>query len=149
MKLCLVCSAGGHLVELQQLSKIYKDREHFFMTFKRHDSEYISKNERVYFIKDPERNPVSLAINFLQSLYILLKERPDAVITTGAGVAVIPCYIAKLLGKKVIYIESLCRISEPSLSGEIVYRIADLFLVQWAQLKSKYGDKAIHAGSVF
>jgi beta-1,4-N-acetylglucosaminyltransferase len=71
------------------------------------------------------------------------------IISTGAGVAVPTCFLGKFLFKsKFIFIESFCRIKEPSLSGKLIYPIADLFFVQWKNLLNFYGKKAIYRGSV-
>ncbi len=149
MKICLACSAGGHLTEVLQLALVYKKYDHFFITFKRKDSEDLSKTERVYFITDPKRNIIKLLKNIKESITILLREKPDVIITTGAGVVIPTCYIAKILGKKIIFIESFCRIFEKSFTGRLIYPIAGLFLIQWKELSGKYGRKAIHAGPVF
>jgi len=146
LKICIVCSAGGHLTEIKLLEDLYKKWDHFFITFKRNNSINLSKKEKVYFIKDPSRNPISLLITTIQTLVILLKEKPDLIISNGAGVAIPACYIAKLIGKKVIFIESFCRM-EPSLSGKFAYPVADLFLVQYPQLKKEY-KKAVYTGSL-
>lgn len=148
MKICLACSAGGHLTEMLQLKEIYKKYDHFFLTFKREDSRELAKKEKVCFVKDTSRNPLNFIINFFQSLWILLKKRPDIIITTGAGVAVPTCYLAKGFGKKIIFIETFCRPTEGSLSGKVVYPIADLFLVQWKTQLKKY-KKAIYGGPLF
>jgi len=144
MKIALACSAGGHLTEMQQLEDVYKKFSHFFITFEREDSKELGK--KGYFIIDPKRNPIKLLKNIAQGFKIFLRERPDVVITTGAGVVVPFCYITKLFGKKVIYIESFCRIEEPSLTGRMMYSIADLFFVQWEELLEKYGNKARFCG---
>ncbi|MBD3155766.1 MAG: hypothetical protein GF368_03870 [Candidatus Aenigmarchaeota archaeon] len=145
VKICIACSAGGHLTEIKLLKKIYEKNEHFFLTFKRNNSLSLSKKEKVYFIKDPSRNPLSLLVNIVQSFRILKKENPDYIISNGAGVAIPACYIAKMMGKKVIFIESFCRM-EPSLSGKLAHPVSDLFLVQYPQLKESY-KKAVYAGS--
>jgi UDP-N-acetylglucosamine:LPS N-acetylglucosamine transferase len=147
MKICLACSAGGHLTELLQIKKAFEGYEHFFVTFKREDT--INFKERVYFAEDPKRNFFKLLKNVVQSVRILLKEKPDVIITTGAGVVVPLCYLGKLLGAKIIYIESFARIDSASFSGKLIYPIADLFFVQWRHLLGKYGKKAQYGGSVF
>ncbi|MFQ6137008.1 MAG: PssD/Cps14F family polysaccharide biosynthesis glycosyltransferase [Candidatus Hydrothermarchaeales archaeon] len=147
LRICLASSAGGHLTELLQLKEVVDGHDHFFVTFKREDTEDF--DEEVYFIVDPKRNPLKLIKNFVQSLKIVAKERPDVIITTGAGVVVPLCYIGKLFGAKIIFIESFARITSRSLSGAVVYPIADLFFVQWESMLTKYGKKAIYGGSVF
>jgi UDP-N-acetylglucosamine:LPS N-acetylglucosamine transferase len=148
MKLCIAVSAGGHLSEIKQIEECYKKHEHFFITFKRFDSEELSKKNKVYFVVDPKRNPLNLIHNFIQSFFILLKEKPDAVISTGAGVALPSLLIAKLMRKKTVFIESFCRISSPSLSGRIAYKFVDLFLVQWKE-NLRFYPKAKYKGAVF
>ena len=148
MKICLACSAGGHLSELLQLEKFYKKHKHFFLTFKRQDSEYLAKKEKVYFVKDPVHNPLNIIINFFQSLRVFLLQRPDVIISTGAGVVVATYYIAKLFGKKIIFIEGFCRVKKPSIPGRMIYPISDLFIVQWKSLL-KFYPKSKHGGPIF
>lgn len=147
-KVCLACSAGGHLTELLQLEQAWQNTEHFFVSDKRLNAIDLAEKEKVYFVTCPRRNPLKLVLNFLQSIKIFLKERPNIVISTGADTAIPICLIARLFGKKVAFIESFCRIKEPSLSGKIMYKTATLFLVQWKENK-KFFPKATFAGSVF
>lgn len=146
MKICLACSAGGHLTELMQLEEAYNGYESFVATFRREDTENLPG--KVYYLMDPKRNPLKILLNFFQALRVALIERSDVVITTGAGVVVPLCIISKLLGSKIIYIESFARIDSRSLSGVLLYPLADLFFVQWEQLLDKYGNKAQYGGKV-
>ena len=148
MKLCIACSTGGHLLQLLQLKQIYSKYNHFFLTFKRPMSKSLAKQEKAFFVKDPGKNPINLLINIFQSLSIFLQQQPDVIISTGAGVAVPICYIAKFFGKRVVFIESFSRVQQPSLSGTFVYPIADLFIVQWRQLL-KFYKRAKYGGSIF
>ena len=148
MKVCLTCSAGGHLTELLQLRDSWKGKNHYFVSDYRSNAISLSKKEKIHFVKCPRRNPLAFALNFFQSLKIFLKEKPGVVVSTGADTAIATCLIAKLFGRKVVFIESFCRIKSPSLSGKIMYRIADLFLVQWEE-NLKFFPKAEYAGSVF
>ena len=147
-KICLACSAGGHLTELLQLEKAWKDKSHYFVSDKRLNAIDLSKKEKVFFVSCPRKNPINLTINFLQSLWLFLWQKPTIVISTGADTAIPTCLIAKFFGRKIIFIESFCRINEPSLSGKIMYKKANLFLVQWSENK-KFFPKAEYEGSVF
>lgn len=149
IKLCLTCSAGGHLTELMYLKQCYSKHPHFFITFKREDTKDLAKQEKVYFVEDPKRNIKKFFKSLFQTSSILSKEHPDVVISTGAGIGVVTCYIAKLFfGSKIIFLESFCRIEEPSLSGRLVFSISDMFFVQWEEMLQKYGEKAIYRGAV-
>ncbi len=146
MKICLACSAGGHLTEILQINPAFIGHKTFFLTFLREDSREL---KNAYFVEDPKRNPLRAIKTFLQSLSIMRKENPDIIFTTGAGIAVPIAWIAKIFGKKVIFLESFCRVNQPSLSGRLIYPVADLFLVQWKEMLSKYGKKAEYWGRVF
>lgn len=111
-------------------------------------SESLAKKERVIFVEDPGKNPLKLLMNIFQSLLVFLKERPNVVISSGAGVAVPMCYFAKIFGKKLIFIESFSRVENPSLSGILIHPIADLFIVQWRPLLKHYKN-VVYGGSIF
>ena len=138
MKICLAASVGGHLTQIMRLETVYRKRPHFFITFYTGALQKLSDKEKVFFVRDTKRNPINFLINFFQSLKIFLQERPDVVISTGAGVAIPICLLAKLAKRKVIFIEEFCRVYSPSISGRICYYISDLFIVQWEFLKRYY-----------
>ena len=79
---------------------------------------------------------------------ILRKEKPDLIISSGAAVAVPFFYIGKLLGAKLIYVEVFDRINSSTLTGKLVYPVADRFIVEWEEMKKVY-PKAINLGSIF
>lgn len=148
MKVCLACSAGGHLTQILRLEDVWKKHPHFFVSEKNVDALELKKKEKVYFVMVPRRSHLRLLISFIQSFFIFLRERPDVVITTGADTAFATCILAKFFGKKLVFIESFSRITTQSLSGKLLYPRADLFLVQWPEQK-KFYPKAEFAGSVF
>ncbi len=102
----------------------------------------------MYYVAVPRRNPLNLLVNFFQAFSIFLREKPDVVISTGADVSVPLMLIAKLFLRKVVFIESFCRVKTPSLSGKIMYPLADLFLVQWVE-NLEFFPRAEFSGSVF
>jgi len=149
INICIACSAGGHLTEILQIRDAYEKYNRFYITFERENSKELAEREKVYFVEDPERSIKNLIKCIFQSFKILLKEKPKVILSTGAGVAVPTCFISKIFFKtKIIFIESFCRIDKPSLTGKLIYPIADLFFVQWKKLLKKYGDKAIYKGAV-
>ncbi|MBI1971711.1 MAG: capsular biosynthesis protein [Candidatus Aenigmarchaeota archaeon] len=149
MKIALPSSAGGHLTELMQIRGAFDKHDKFFVTVRRKDTEDLSLKEKVYFVEDTGRSPAGLLKNIADSLKIALKEKPDVVITTGAGAAIPFSIISKLLGAKLVYIESYCRANSKSWSGDLLYPFADVFLVQWPSMVSRYGKKAQYWGGVF
>ncbi len=150
-KIAFVASAGGHLEEISRLKGIEKKYESFLVTEK---SGFVIKDfcEKRYYVPMMNRKQLSFLPRFIwlfyRTLVILLKEKPDFIITTGALVAYPFCVIGKLLGIKVIYVESFARVSEPSLTGKLVYNMSDLFMVQWEDMLVKY-PKSMLGGGIF
>ncbi len=147
-KLCLACSAGGHLSEMMQLKEFYSGYPHFFLAFRRSDTESLAKTERVFFARLPARNPLATMRCFFECMRIIRKEKPDIVLSTGADIGLIACVAGKLLGKKIVFIESFCRPEKPGISGRIAYIFADLFIYQWKELAGFY-PRGIYGGSIF
>lgn len=139
MKFCLVSSSGGHLLQLFVLEEWWKKHERFWVTFKKEDAISLLEKETVYWAYFPtNRNIKNLIKNIYIALKILFKERPDIIVSTGAGVAVSFFYLGKLLGAKLIYIEVYDRIDSPTLTGKLVYPITDAFVLQWEEQKKFY-----------
>jgi UDP-N-acetylglucosamine:LPS N-acetylglucosamine transferase len=144
MRICLASSAGGHLTEALEIGRGI-DGEKFFVTFHSPHLKDTLREWEYYVITDPRRNPIRLMKAFLQSLKLLLIKRPDVVISTGAGVTVPICYLGKMFGARIIYVECGCRVTKPSIGARIIYPIADLFIVRWKPLlkyfkRAKYGE---------
>ncbi len=87
--------------------------------------------------------------SMLQSFKAIWKSKAKAVIANGGGAAVAPVIVGWLLGCKIIFIESACRVKTRSLAGRASYWLfADLFIVQWEEQLKNY-PKAIYAGRPF
>lgn len=150
-KVCFICSSGGHYSELKNLFNLSKQYHSFLVTEK--TPNFSNMNfEKIYFVKEINRKEKFFIFNFLKllfkSLWILIIERPKVIITTGALASYPLCYFGHLLHSKVIYIESLARVSSLSKTGEKLYHIADYFFVQWEELHNKY-PQTIYAGNVY
>lgn len=128
---CLTYSAGGHLAELERALDGLHFENCFHVTYLGGRTSTIAPG-RIYHVCHPRRSVARTLLNAAQSLWLLLRERPEIVISTGADVAVPTIVIAKLLGAKVVFIETSGSI-EPSLAGRLVYRFSDLFVVPWPE----------------
>jgi len=149
MKICLAFSPGGHFTEMRKIMDAFKGHDIIYVTIKLKTTENLP---RVYFVTDTFSTTrifmlFKMIVITIQSLKIILKEKPKVIISSGADVTIPICYLGKLFGKKILYIESLCRINDISPSGKIIYPIADIFLVQWEKLTKKY-SKAKYWGTV-
>ena len=149
LKICLVGSSGGHLLQMFMLRPFWENKERFWVTFDKEDARSLLEGEKMYSCYYPtNRNIKNLFKNTFVAIKVLLHEKPDVIISTGAAVAVPFFYIGKLLGKKCIYIEVYDRIDKGTLTGKLVYPISDVFIVQWEEQKQVY-PKAINLGGIF
>lgn len=149
IKVCLVCSSGGHLTHLYMLKPFWEDKERFWVTFNKEDAKSLLHDEKKYNCYFPTNRSIKALIkNTKLAIKILKKEKPDLIISSGAAVAVPFFYIGKILGCKTIYIEVFDRIDKPTLTGKIIYPVSDRFIVQWEEQKKVY-KKAINLGSIF
>jgi len=112
-------------------------------------AEKMKKTNRVRTIPDVLRySPLTWLRGAISSIYLASTEKPDIIITTGAGAVVFFCIFAKLFGAKLIYIESMAKVENPTLSAKMLYPFADLFIVQWPSLL-KYFPKAKYMGRLY
>lgn len=146
MKIALVCSHGGHLTEILHLMEAFEDHETFFITYDNFRT--INMDHDKYLLENIGTNPYKMFKGSLKILKILLKEKPDMIISTGSEIAIPAFFWAKFLRIKTIFIESWCRVKTKSATGRIVYYFSDEFLVQWPELLELYGKKARYEGAV-
>ena len=150
-KICFAASSGGHLEQLMMLKPLMDKYESFIVTEKTAYAA-VPNNMKLYYLKQVNRKEKTFIFrmieNLVMSIRIFLAEKPDMVICTGV-LAMIPlCLIAKLSGKKLIYIESFAKVTSGTLTGKILYRFADCFYVQWKQMLKIY-PKAIFLGGIY
>ncbi len=143
----VIASAGGHLREAR-LATSRLGLKPVYITYKAPHLRDTTGDDVFYYVIHPRRNPLRLLANAVQAIWLVVKLRPRVVITTGADVAVPFSIFARLLGAKLIYIESGANISSPTLTGKILYHFADLFIVQWKAV-GKFFPKAVHGGPLF
>lgn len=148
-KICLVGSSGGHLTHLYMLKSFWEKQNRFWVTFDKEDARSLLNGEKMYPAYYPSNRSVkALFINTWRALQILIKEKPDIIISSGAAPAIPFFWIGKLMGAKTIYIEVFDRIDTPTIAGKLCYPVADKFIVEWEEMKSIY-HKAINLGSIF
>ena len=154
-KVLFISSTGGHLNELLQLKSIMNKYDSHLITEKTKSTislkeEY--KDKISYLIYGTKHNmltyPFKLLANCFKSLYFYFKIKPDVIVTTGAHSAGPMCCIGKIFGSKIIYIETFANIHSKTVTGRIVYKFADLFIVQWESMLKLY-PKAIYGGWIF
>ena len=148
LKICLAASAGGHLTQLLALADSWQGHDTFCVCTSEVVRSRLAKYGRSYIVGECNRqHPLQVLKVFLRCAVIALRERPHVVISTGAAAGCMQCFLCKCTGAKVIWRHSITNVERLSLSGRMVRHIADLFLVQWPELATKYRN-VYFAGAV-
>lgn len=133
LKICIVSSCGGHLTEVRCLKPAYEGYDFFYVL---NDKAILPDDmqNRTYFIAHSERD-WKLLLNFWEAFVIMRKEKPDVILSAGAGPVVPFAIVGRFLfGVRVVYMETFTRVTHPSLTGKIMYKLAHDFFYQRKQL---------------
>ena len=152
VKVLFAASSGGHLEQIMMLSPLMDEFDSCLVTEKTPYNVVETKKVKTFFVKQINRKEkrflFSLFINCINSMYIFLKFRPNVIISTGALSTLPILILGKLLGRKVIFIESFAKVNTPTRTGQLVYKFADKFYVQWEEMLKVYPE-AIYKGGLY
>lgn len=144
----LVGSSGGHLAQLVALRPWWSDYRTRWVTFPTADAlDLLADQDVVPAAYPTTRNVPNLLRNAVLAVRMLLQERPDVIVSTGAGVAVPFFVVGKLLGIPTVYLEVFDRIDSATLTGRLCRPFTDRMLVQWEEQESLYRG-AVNVGPV-
>jgi UDP-N-acetylglucosamine:LPS N-acetylglucosamine transferase len=139
VKIMMVCSSGGHLAQLHRLRDWWSAHQRIWVTFDTLDAVSLLEGERTVWAHHPTtRNLPNAVRNMALAWRALRSERPDVVVSSGAGVAVPFFVAAKLLGIRTVFVEVYDRLDTRTMTGRLVYPLADLFCVQWEEQRRLY-----------
>ena len=151
IKICAGASAGGHMNQLLHLldhADLWPQQPAFYLTTLDVLAAKLAEKGPVYVVGESNRHhPLRALRTLLRCICIAFKERPDVVITTGSMPMALFCLISKLLGARIVWIDSVANIEQFSMSGRLTRRFADLFLTQWPEL-AENDDKAEYVGAI-
>ena len=140
-RVLLVGSSGGHLAQLVALRGWWADRHRHWVTFDTPDAQSALRDESVTWAHHPTtRNVPNLLRNTWQAVKVLRRERPDVVVSTGAGVALPYFVLGRLLGVLTVYVEVYDRVETATLTGRLCRPFTRLMLVQWPEQLGLYRD---------
>jgi UDP-N-acetylglucosamine:LPS N-acetylglucosamine transferase len=146
--LCLVASSGGHLTQLMKLHPLWLGRPVFFVTTVDIGQSKLRDDGSVYVVGESNRHhPLQVLRVMFHCLRILLRERPKIILSTGAAAGFIMCFFGKLLGAKIIWLDSIANAGRLSMSGRMIRPFADLILSQWPDVAARY-PKVKYAGEL-
>ncbi len=90
--------------------------------------------------------PFTTLYALLASMGLVLRQRPDVILCNGPGTCLPLClagYLLRVVGwkhTKIVFVESFCRVKSLSLTGKLLYYLADRFVVQWPGLRDRYAQ---------
>lgn len=148
MKFLLACTSGGHFATMKSLEGFWSCHDRVWVTDYKQDTQVLKDRGEVvdWMPYQAPRDVLRLLLNLPRTFVLLRKHQPDVVISTGASMAINFAIAARLLGIRFLFIESISRSEELSISGKVVYPLAHEFYVQWPQLCRRY-PKAIFQGT--
>jgi UDP-N-acetylglucosamine:LPS N-acetylglucosamine transferase len=133
-RILAVASSGGHWVQLRRLRPAFEGCDVAYLTTDPGHRDEVAP-ARFYTTKDASRwNKLKLLISAAKIALVVLKERPDVVISTGAAPGYFAIRFGKLVGARTMWIDSIANVEELSLSGKMASKHATLCLTQWPHL---------------
>lgn len=149
LKLCFACSPGGHLAQLAQLRPFWEQHARFWFVIDRDDTRSFLRDETLIAPHHPTTRSLRNALrNLALAWKVLRRERPDVVISTGAGIAFPVFVAARLMRIPTVYIEVFGRVDLPTVSGRLCYPISTRFLLQWQEQRRFY-PRGQYVGPLF
>lgn len=154
-KVLFISSTGGHLNELLQLDKLFGKYDYHIITEKQGVTESLKEKygERISYLPYGTRKKLFKYIFVylylcIKTIFLYFKIRPKYIVTTGTHTAGPMCYLGKIFGSKIIYIETFANRNRKTATGRMIYPIADLFIVQWEEMLELY-PKAVYGGAIY
>ena len=146
-KILAIASPGGHWIQLNKICKPLESQ--FDVVYITPGAQYSTKNkdQKILNITDASADSkLKLIPLVFQLLTIFIKERPTAIISTGAAPGAIAILLAKVLPIKTVWVDSIANVAKLSRSGKIIKNIADKVITQWEPLSD--GHKITYQGSI-
>jgi hypothetical protein len=144
-KVLAIASGGGHWIQLMRVVPAFEGCEVVFATVHAEYRRQVAPR-RLYVVHDAnQRNKVGLLRLGVKLAWIIARERPDVIVSTGAAPGCLGVWCGRLIGARTIWIDSIANVDELSLSGHLVKRYADLWLTQWPHLAKSDGPHYVGA----
>jgi len=153
LRICLAASGGGHLRQLLDLKPFWEQHDAHFVTEPTALAESLAKSHRVHLVPHVRASQLrthafmkvggAVAWNAAAAWRAVRAERPQLVISTGAGSVFFAILFAKLRGARFVLIESFARVEAPSRFGRMARRLADVVVVQSAKLREAWPEAEV------
>ncbi|TCK84948.1 glycosyltransferase family protein [Albibacterium bauzanense] len=144
-KIIAIASAGGHWIQLLRIAPAFENNEVVFVSTEPSFASSV-KNFDYYLIPDASRwDKIGLLKSFYSVFKMILKLKPEIIITTGAAPGLMAIIVGRIIGCKTIWIDSIANVDKISMSGKIALRFANIVYTQWPELVK---GKIVYHGNV-
>jgi UDP-N-acetylglucosamine transferase subunit ALG13 len=153
LRICLAASGGGHLRQLLDLKPLWEAHDVHFVTEPTSLAQSVAQSHRVHTVPHFRTGQFrthalthvtgAVARNAAAAWRAVRSERPQLVISTGAGAVFFAVLFAKLRGARFVHIESFARVENPSKFGRLARRLADLVVVQSPNLAELWPEAEV------
>ncbi|MCI5164626.1 MAG: UDP-N-acetylglucosamine--LPS N-acetylglucosamine transferase [Candidatus Electrothrix sp. GM3_4] len=140
-KIMLVASSGGHWIQLNRLTSVFENNNHdlLYVTTLKFNREQVNNNA-FFLVPDADRrNKLKIVMLAWKMFWLLVFQKPNIVISTGALPGFFAIFFGKKMGAKTIWLDSIANSQKLSMSGEKAGKYADLWLTQWEHLAQPEG----------
>lgn len=145
-KIMAVASIGGHWVQLLRIVRPMEEQYEVVYLCTHLKCETMVEGRKFYLMKDFSRwDAWKMIPAFFRLMGIIIKERPKAIITTGAAPGLICLAAGKLLFRKTIWVDSIANVQHLSASGRVAMKFASKIYTQWEDLAT---EKVEYAGNI-
>jgi UDP-N-acetylglucosamine:LPS N-acetylglucosamine transferase len=138
-RLLALGSGGGHWVQLLRLRPAFEGFEVAYVTMFESYAGQVP-GARLHIIPDASRFDLA---GFLpvawRALKILLKERPDAIVTTGSAPMLAFILLGRLMGARTLWVDSIANSERMSSSGRLARKLAHKTVSQWPDVAQAEG----------
>lgn len=146
LRILAIASGGGHWVQLMRLRASFSGHSVSYSTVDASNRADVASHP-FYQIPDANRTQkFRLLLLLVRLTWIVLRVRPNAIVTTGAAPGYLAIRIGKMIGARTLFLDSMANAEKISLSAHLAERHADLLLTQWPHLSKR--DGAQYRGSV-
>jgi len=146
-RVLVVCSSGGHLAQMMTLQPWWRNKRIRWVTFPTADAESLLAGQDVVYAYHPTtRNVPNLLRNAMLAVRLLRRDRPDLIVSTGAGVALPFFVLGRMLRIPTVYIEVFDRIDSATLTARLCRPFTTRMLVQWEEQQRLYPGSIVVGG---
>jgi UDP-N-acetylglucosamine:LPS N-acetylglucosamine transferase len=145
-RILAISSGGGHWIQLLRLRPVFSGSDVLYASVGTERARDVWPAPYRPIPDANRENKAMLLVMLVKISWILMRFRPDVVISTGAAPGYFAVRIGRMMGARTLFLDSIANAEELSLSANLARRHCDLVLTQWPHLAEKDGPR--FSGSV-